>query len=383
MNEHVPFWVGGRSRRSLAAGGGARRRLGAVRAQARRPRRLARRGGAPRRVRGGRAAGRRRRSRRRARARSDELLARVGRAPARPSSTCTSSTTRSSTTSSSSTRSPRERASAVGLLLADVGSRSAATTPPTCAGTSSTTCPSSTRSPGIRLGTRWRADDECVGAASRRRPTTSRRSATPSATCMTDPVEETLTAFARLGRRLAEAGRYPEPATPHLLGAFELHGAHAAPAARGVGRRRPVPAAPRRVPDRRAARRGRRGVDALVAVARRRSTSPPSSPTDGRRRRATRSAARRGWARAPTRGRGSARPRRGTPAAASSRSCTSTATSRTPPARLDPLVRRGGRDGAVAPRLAGPVPQPRRLRGLASRARRLLRCASAWSAPTR
>ena len=74
--------------------------------------------------------------------------------------------------------------------------------------------------PGIRLGTRWRADDRCValrsGAAAELAPVR-------HAVCylMTEPVEETLTAFARLGRRLAEAGRYPEPATPHLLGAFE------------------------------------------------------------------------------------------------------------------------------------------------------------------
>ena len=36
--------------------------------------------------------------------------------------------------------------------------------------------------PGIRLGTRWRADDECVALRRRRRQPTWRRSATPSAT---------------------------------------------------------------------------------------------------------------------------------------------------------------------------------------------------------
>ena len=33
VNEHVPFWIGGRSRRSLRARGRARRRVGAVRAE--------------------------------------------------------------------------------------------------------------------------------------------------------------------------------------------------------------------------------------------------------------------------------------------------------------------------------------------------------------
>ncbi len=82
--------------------------------------------------------------------------------------------------------------------------------------------------PGIRLGTRWRADDECVGM---------RLAATDDLApirhavsyLMTDPVEQTLVAFAQLGRRCAEAGRYPEPASSFLLGAFHLQNAYASP----------------------------------------------------------------------------------------------------------------------------------------------------------
>jgi hypothetical protein len=85
--------------------------------------------------------------------------------------------------------------------------------------------------PGIRLGTRWQADDGCVAL---RAADTADLAPVRHAVCylMTDPVEDTLLAFARLGRALAEAGRYPEPATPHLLGAYEVHGAYTAPAAR-------------------------------------------------------------------------------------------------------------------------------------------------------
>jgi hypothetical protein len=84
--------------------------------------------------------------------------------------------------------------------------------------------------PGIRLGTRWRADEECVtrriAASDDLAPVRHVVSYLIGA-----PVDDTLTAFARLGRRLAEEGRYPEPATPHLLGAFERRGAYAAPTA--------------------------------------------------------------------------------------------------------------------------------------------------------
>jgi hypothetical protein len=46
---------------------------------------------------------------------------------------------------------------------------------------------------------------------------------------MTDPVDQTIETFLQLGRRLAEMGRYPEKVTSHLLGAFHLLEAHAAP----------------------------------------------------------------------------------------------------------------------------------------------------------
>ena len=46
---------------------------------------------------------------------------------------------------------------------------------------------------------------------------------------MTDPVQQTLDDFVQLGRRLAEVGRFPERVTSHLLGAFHLLDAHAAP----------------------------------------------------------------------------------------------------------------------------------------------------------
>jgi hypothetical protein len=82
--------------------------------------------------------------------------------------------------------------------------------------------------PGIRLGTRWRADEECValraaavdGLAAVRHVVSY---------LMTDPVEQTLVAFAQLGRRCAEAGRFPEPASSFLLGAFHLQHAYASP----------------------------------------------------------------------------------------------------------------------------------------------------------
>ncbi len=82
--------------------------------------------------------------------------------------------------------------------------------------------------PGLRLGTRWRADDECVAA----RLVASEQLAPVRHAIgyfMTDPIEPTLVAFSQLGRRAAETGRYPEPATSHLLGAFHLQQGYAAP----------------------------------------------------------------------------------------------------------------------------------------------------------
>lgn len=81
---------------------------------------------------------------------------------------------------------------------------------------------------GLRLGTRWRADDVCLAM----------RTAEDAALApirhvvsylMTDPVQETLVDFAQLGRRCAEGGRYPEPASSLLLGAFHFQNAYAAP----------------------------------------------------------------------------------------------------------------------------------------------------------
>jgi hypothetical protein len=84
--------------------------------------------------------------------------------------------------------------------------------------------------PGIRLGTRWRADDECV-----RLRLAARADLAPVRHVMsyllTEPVEDALTAFVRLGGRLRDEGRYPHAAAPHLLGALERTGAWAAPAA--------------------------------------------------------------------------------------------------------------------------------------------------------
>ncbi len=82
--------------------------------------------------------------------------------------------------------------------------------------------------PGIRLATRWRADDRCLA---------DRWVATPPlapvrhavAYLMTEPVDATLSAFARLGRRTAEAGRFPVATSSHLLGAYHLVHGYAAP----------------------------------------------------------------------------------------------------------------------------------------------------------
>lgn len=82
--------------------------------------------------------------------------------------------------------------------------------------------------PGIRLGTRWQADDECMTlrfeASEELAPV---RHAVSY--LMTDPVDDTLRAFAQLGRRMSEAGRLPVRAVSHLLGAYQLVQAYASP----------------------------------------------------------------------------------------------------------------------------------------------------------
>jgi hypothetical protein len=84
--------------------------------------------------------------------------------------------------------------------------------------------------PGIRLGTRWRADEHLasIRLAARDDLAAVRH---VMAYLLAEPVEETLTDFAQLGGRLREAGRYPHAATPHLVGAFERTGSWSAPSA--------------------------------------------------------------------------------------------------------------------------------------------------------
>jgi hypothetical protein len=82
--------------------------------------------------------------------------------------------------------------------------------------------------PGIRLGTRWRSDDACLAARLAAEGDLAEvRHAVGY--FMTDPVADTLTSFAQLGRRAAETGRFPVRATSLLLGAFHFQHAYAAP----------------------------------------------------------------------------------------------------------------------------------------------------------
>jgi hypothetical protein len=82
--------------------------------------------------------------------------------------------------------------------------------------------------PGIRLGTRWRVDDACLDACLAADASLADvRHAV--AYLMTDPLPETLTAFAQLGRRAAETGRFPVRAASRLLGAFHLQQGYASP----------------------------------------------------------------------------------------------------------------------------------------------------------
>ena len=84
--------------------------------------------------------------------------------------------------------------------------------------------------PGIRLGTRWLADDQLVTLRLAARDELGDVRHVMSY-LLGEPLEDTLAEFARLGGRLRDAGRYPHAATPHLLGAYEATGARAAPSA--------------------------------------------------------------------------------------------------------------------------------------------------------
>ncbi len=84
--------------------------------------------------------------------------------------------------------------------------------------------------PGIRLGTRWRADDALAALR-----LVAQDDLAPvrhvMSYLMAEPLEATLTEFVQLGARLREVGRYPHAAAPHLLGAFERTGCWSAPSA--------------------------------------------------------------------------------------------------------------------------------------------------------
>jgi hypothetical protein len=82
--------------------------------------------------------------------------------------------------------------------------------------------------PGLLQGQRWGMTADCY-AARAVEPDDLRPVRYVVQYLMTDPVQPTLDSFVQLGRRLAEAGRYPERVTSHLLGAFHLLDAYAAP----------------------------------------------------------------------------------------------------------------------------------------------------------
>lgn len=81
--------------------------------------------------------------------------------------------------------------------------------------------------PGIRLGTRWRADDALAALQLAAQDDLADVRHVMSY-LLAEPVEATLTEFVQLGARLREAGRYPHAATPHLLGAYERTGSWSA-----------------------------------------------------------------------------------------------------------------------------------------------------------
>ncbi len=354
FNEHVPFWIGGRSRRSLQRAVALGDGWAPFGLRSRRPGRVARRGGSPGWLRGGGPARRRRGPGRRARA-GGRAAGAVGerrghrRRPA-PRPPLAGALPRAA-------RRPRVVNAICGrVLLADVGSgqrrrrRLPALAPP--------------RPPaGAVLDPRDPARHPVAGRRRVRRharsppPPTSHRSATSSATSWPSRSRPDAHRLRPSRRRLAEEGRYPEPATPHLLGAFELHRAYAAPSARVSAEA--VPFRPHRgvylVVERPAAEAGSTAGGGGTT----RSTSRPSSRPRGspacasfRQQPGPRRGSRSGRALRHGRAVGPRRPHR-------SRWCTSTATSRTTAARLAPLVRRAlGRTTRVTPRLAGPFRSP-------------------------
>ena len=202
---------------------------------------------------------------------------------------------------------------------------------------------------------------------------------------MTDPVDETLTAFARLGRRLARGRPLPGAGDARTCSAPSSCTRRVRRAARRVVSAEAVPFRPHRgvYLRRRATRPTAATVDAWWQLARRRSTCRPSSPPtgspactsfrstarlgDGRRPgRAVRHRRAVGPRRAHRHGRLPRRRRGDDGDAPRPRSC-----------------ERAGRHGAVTPearRARSAAPSPTRP---GRPGRRLSRCASAWSAPTR
>jgi hypothetical protein len=85
-------------------------------------------------------------------------------------------------------------------------------------------------SPGLRLGTRGRADEECLAL---RWVATDALAPVRHAVAylMTDPLDDTLREFVALAGRLRDEDRFPHRATSHLLGAYELEHTAVSPAA--------------------------------------------------------------------------------------------------------------------------------------------------------
>jgi hypothetical protein len=83
---------------------------------------------------------------------------------------------------------------------------------------------------GLRASTRWTADDACVAA--RLFASASMEPVRHAVQYLfAEPVEESLVEFVGVAARLRDEGRFPYRATSHLLGAFEVTAAAAAPRA--------------------------------------------------------------------------------------------------------------------------------------------------------